>query len=264
MHTLVMQHPKERQAAREPLPDLESLLRTVLTSQAVAATSLLGVLGGRFGRSRRDNANRITQLLGDLGCGFAGLELDIDGTEHLRQAGPVIYVFNHQSLLDAMILARLLRRDVVPFCKQEMARKPILGALLAQAGTIFVDREAQDQSAVLQAAQGVLSSGRSLVIAPEGTRSATGALQPFRHGAFFLAKKARVPIVPIVLHNVHDALPKGSLLLRPATVRVSVLPPLAHTTERNVRGLCQQVEDSYRRCLGQPLPDRLASNRPQA
>ena len=259
MNTLAMQHSSDRHGVDNALPNMESVLRTLLTGQAVAATSLLGALGSRFGHSRSGNANRVTQLLGDLGCGFAGLELDIDGTENLRQSGSVIYVFNHQSLLDAMILARLLRRDVVPFCKQEMASKPILGALLAQAGTIFVDRGAQDQSAVLQAAQSVLSSGRSLVIAPEGTRSASGRLQPFRHGAFLLAKKARVPIVPIILHNVHDALPKGSLLLRPATVRVSVLPPMAYDAERNVRGLCHQVENRFRRCLGQPLLERLAS-----
>lgn len=259
MNTLVMRNEKNTPALQRSLPDLESVLRTALTGQAVAATSLLGTLSARFGGSSRSNANRITQLLGDLGCGFAGLELDIDGPEFLRQRGPVIYVFNHQSLLDAMILARLLRRDVVPFCKQEMAGKPLLGALLANAGTIFVDRDAADQSAVLQAAQAVLADGRSLVIAPEGTRSASGALQPFRHGAFFLAKKARVPIVPIVLHNVHDALPKGGLLLRPATVRVSVLPPVAHDAERNVRGLCTQVEGAYRSRLGQPQRPQLTS-----
>tara|TARA_R110000772_G_scaffold141114_4_gene250382 strand:+ start:8494 stop:9282 length:789 start_codon:yes stop_codon:yes gene_type:complete len=259
MQTQVLEKQQRSLADHPALPDLESVLRTVLTGQAVAATSLLGMLGGRLGTSPRNNANRITQLLGDLGCGFAGLELDIDGPEHLRQSGPVIYVFNHQSLLDAMILARLLRRDVVPFCKQEMAGKPLLGALLARAGTIFVDRTAQDQSAVLQAGLAVLADGRSLVIAPEGTRSASGTLQPFRHGAFFLAKKARVPIVPIVLHNVHDALPKGGLLLRPATVRVSVLPPVAHDAERNVRGLCEQVENRYRRRLGQPPGARLCS-----
>jgi putative phosphoserine phosphatase/1-acylglycerol-3-phosphate O-acyltransferase len=259
MQTQVLEKQQRSLADHPALPDLESVLRTVLTGQAVAATSLLGMLGGRLGTSPRNNANRITQLLGDLGCGFAGLELDIDGPEHLRQSGPVIYVFNHQSLLDAMILARLLRRDVVPFCKQEMAGKPLLGSLLARAGTIFVDRAAQDQSAVLQAGLAVLADGRSLVIAPEGTRSASGTLQPFRHGAFFLAKKARVPIVPIVLHNVHDALPKGGLLLRPATVRVSVLPPVAHDAERNVRGLCEQVENRYRRRLGQPPGARLCS-----
>ena len=77
MNTLVMRNAKNAPAPQRGLPDLESVLRTALTGQAVAATSLLGTLAARFGGASRGNANRITQLLGDLGCGFAGLELDI-------------------------------------------------------------------------------------------------------------------------------------------------------------------------------------------
>ncbi len=64
-------------------------------------------------------------------------------------------------------------------------------------------------------------------------------------GAFLLAKRAQVPIVPIVLHNVKDALPKGGLLLRPATIRVSVLEPIAASEIRNIRSACQDLEQRY-------------------
>ncbi|MDO8860863.1 HAD-IB family hydrolase [Haliea sp. E1-2-M8] len=236
--------------ASRGLPDIESLLRTTLTGQAVTATALVGAIGKRLGLPRFANANRVTQLLGDLGSGFAGLEFDIEGAEHLQQRRPAIFVFNHQSMLDAMVLAHLLRRDVVPFCKQEMSGVPVLGPLLQQVGTIFVDRQAQNQSAVLQEAQAVLASGRSLVIAPEGTRSTLGHIQPFKHGAFFLARKAGVPIVPIVLHNVKDALPKGGFLIRPATIRVSVLPPLEPSAMGSVRDVCSSLEARYSSLLG--------------
>ncbi len=237
--------------ASRGLPDMESLLRTALTGQAVTATALVGALGKRLGLPRIANANRVTQLLGDLGSGFAGLEFDIEGAEHLQQRRPAIFVFNHQSMLDAMVLAHLLRRDVVPFCKQEMAGIPVLGPLLQQANTIFVDRKAQNQSAVLQEALTVLESGRSLVIAPEGTRSTLGHIQPFKHGAFFLARKAGVPIVPIVLHNVKDALPKGGFLIRPATIRISVLPPVEPGAMGSVRDTCSRLEARYSGLLGQ-------------
>lgn len=248
--------------ASRGLPDVESLLRTALTGQAVTATAMVGAIGKRLGLPRFANANRVTQLLGDLGSGFAGLEFDIEGAEYLQQRRPAIFVFNHQSLLDAMVLAHLLRRDVVPFCKQEMAGIPVLGSLLQQAGTIFVDRQASNQSAVLQEAQAVLASGRSLVIAPEGTRSTLGHIQPFKHGAFFLARKMGVPIVPIVLHNVKDALPKGGFLIRPATIRISVLPPLEPTAMGSVRDTCSGLEARYSSLLGQSpaaaLPHRAA------
>lgn len=249
-HARNQRWPQLRFASRG-LPDIESLLRTALTGQAVTATALVGGVGRRLGLPRFANANRVTQLLGDLGSGFAGLEFAIEGVEHLQQRRPAIFVFNHQSLLDAMVLAHLLRRDVVPFCKQEMAGIPVLGSILQQAGTIFVDRQAQNQSAVLQEAQAVLASGRSLVIAPEGTRSTLGHIQPFKHGAFFLARKAGVPIVPIVLHNVKDALPKGGFLIRPATIRISVLAPLEPAAMGSVREACCSLEARYSSLLGQ-------------
>jgi len=232
------------------MPNLENLTRTALAAQALLATTALGMLGKRLGLSTNSNANRMTQLLGDVGCGFAGLDFEIEGAENLRRKRPAIFVFNHQSLLDSLVLAHLLRQDVVAFCKKEMADNPVIGPLLRQVDTIFVDRDENDQAAVLKKALGVLASGRSLVIAPEGTRSTLGDIQPFKHGAFFLARKAQVPLVPIVLHNVKDALPKGARVIRPATIRVTVLPPVLPESIKSVRRACSEVEDRYIELLG--------------
>ena len=231
-------------------PDLESLLRTVMTAQTIAFTTVLGSLGKRLGTPAFENANRLTRFLGDVGSGVAGLEFEVDGTEHLKNDRPAIFIFNHQSLLDGMVLAHLLRHDVVGFCKQEIADNPLVGPLMRQVDTIFVNRRDGDQGEVLKQARAVLTSGRSLVIAPEGTRSTLGGIQPFKHGAFILAKKAGVPIIPIVLHNVKDALPKGGLLVRPTTVRVTVLPPVEPSAMGPVRQACQQIEARYCELLG--------------
>ena len=163
----------------------------------------------------------------------------------MHHGRPAIFVFNHQSLLDSVVLAHLLREDVVAFCKREMAANPLVGPLLRQVGTVFVDRDDNNQAAVLQQARDVLASGRSLVIAPEGTRSVLGEIQPFKHGAFYLARKADVPLVPIVLHNVKDALPKGGLLIRPARIRITVLPPVQPQSIGSVRGACAALEEQY-------------------
>jgi putative phosphoserine phosphatase/1-acylglycerol-3-phosphate O-acyltransferase len=238
-------------------PLIANLARTALTLQTVVAGSALGAVCRRLGADPRSNANRITRLLGDLGSGVAGLDLEVEGREHLRPGGPAIYIFNHQSLLDAVVLARLLRGDAVALCKQEMARNPLIGPLLRQVDTIFVDREDADQTAVLQRALQVLRSGRSLVIAPEGTRSTLGDIQPFKLGAFLLARKARVPIIPIVLHNVKDALPKGGLLIRPTAIRVSVLAPLEPDQMGRTRQFCDQIESRYCELLGRSEPAAL-------
>ncbi len=232
------------------MPRLEHLARTALTAQTLVATTAVGMLAKRLGASPIRRANQMTRLLGDVAAAFAGLDLEVEGTANLQQQRPAIFVFNHQSLLDSIVLAHLLREDVVAFCKREMAKNPLVGPLLRQVDTIFVDREDQDQREVLQQALGVLAGGRSLVIAPEGTRSTLGEIQPFKHGAFYLAKKAGVPIVPIVLHNVKDALPKGGMMIRPATIRVTVLPPLSPAAMGSIRQACTALEDRYIELLG--------------
>ena len=232
------------------MPSVETIARTALTAQTIVATTAIGMLSKRIGRDNYRNANQLTRLLGDVGSAFAGLDFEIEGAENLHRKRPAIFVFNHQSMLDSMVLAHLLREDVVALCKKEMADTPVLGPLLRQVDTIFVDRSEQDQRQVLQRALAVLDSGRSLVIAPEGTRSTLGDIQPFKHGAFFMARKAGVPIVPIVMHNVKDALPKGGWLIRPATIRVTVLAPIPATTIRSVRRACSELEQRYSELLG--------------
>jgi putative phosphoserine phosphatase / 1-acylglycerol-3-phosphate O-acyltransferase len=226
-------------------PDLESIARTSVVAQAMLATTAIGKVSRLLGSSEGSTANRLTRLLGDIGSGFAGLDYEVDGREHLHSQRPAIYIFNHQSLLDSMVLAHLLREDVVALCKKEMASNPLVGPLLRQVDTIFVDRDNSDQSEVLKKALAVLQTGRSLVMAPEGTRSTLGKLQPFKMGAFILAKKAGVPIIPIVLHNVKDALPKGASLLRPATIRVTVMAPIPAGSIGGVRSACRELEQRY-------------------
>ena len=233
------------------MPQLENVARTLLFAESMIATTALGAVGRRLGANSGRNANRLTRLLGDIGTGFAGLEFEVDGREHLQANGPCIYVFNHQSLLDAVVLAHLLREDVVALCKKEMADNPLIGPMLRLVDTIFVDRDDKDQSLVLKQSLDTLASGRSLVIAPEGTRSTLGDIQPFKHGAFLLAKRAGVPIVPILLHNVKDALPKGSLLIRPATIRVTVMQPIPAEAIKSIRHSCRDMEARYCQLLGE-------------
>lgn len=232
------------------MPRVEHIARTLLTAQTIVATTAVGMLSKRLGRANHRTANDLTRMFGDIGSAFAGLEFEVEGLANLRRQAPAIFVFNHQSLLDSMVLAHLLRKDVVALCKLEMAHTPVIGLLLRQTDTIFVDRQDTDQRDVLQRALDVLKGGRSLVIAPEGSRSTLGDIQPFKHGAFYLARKAGVPIIPIVLHNVKDALPNGGWLIRPATIRVTVLPPVPPEAIRSIRGACNELENRYSELLG--------------
>jgi putative phosphoserine phosphatase/1-acylglycerol-3-phosphate O-acyltransferase len=239
--------------------NLESLLRTALMGNTLLSTAAAGAASWLFSRSGRKASNSMMGTLGDLGAACAGLEFDVKGAHYLEASRPAIFTFNHQSYMDSVVLAHLLRHDVVPMVKQEVANNPLLGPLLRAHGAIFVDRDANDQSACLVQAREVLDAGKSIVIAPEGTRSATGELLEFKHGAFYLARKMRVPLIPVVLHNVADTLPKGSLLLRPATINVSILPPIQPSELGNIRRAAARLHADYVRELAAPWAHPLAA-----
>jgi putative phosphoserine phosphatase/1-acylglycerol-3-phosphate O-acyltransferase len=205
--------------------------------------------------SQREARNFSTSLFADVSSALIGLNLVVRGEEHLWSSRPAVFVFNHQSKADVVIIARLLRRDIAGVGKKEIKKMPLIGMTLELAGTVFIDRE--NASSAIEAMQPLVDAmrieGKSVVIAPEGTRTISPRLAPFKKGAFHLAIQAGVPIVPIVIHNAGDVAPKGDFVFRPATVEVDVLPPVdtnawsADTIEEHVA----EVRRLFQVTLGQ-------------
>src|SRR5215471_14912103 len=185
-----------------------------------------GVVLGAATGSRREAVDLGTTLAGELGSVLAGVRLDVHGAEHLA-VRPAVFLFNHQSQLDVLILAKLLRGGFTGVAKKELANSPGFGLMFRLADVAFVDRHdnAQARKALEPAVQ-KLRDGISLVIAPEGTRSATPALGPFKKGAFHVALQAGVPIVPIVIRNSGELMWRDAATIHAGTVQVAVLPPV--------------------------------------
>ena len=166
--------------------------------------------------------------LGDFGTAAAGIQLAVKGEEHLWSHRPAVFIFNHQSNADMLIAAKLIRKQARGVAKKELQKMPILGQLMTAAGTIFLDRDNKEKSIeAMKPAVESLKSGTSVIIFPEGTRSFDYTLGPFKKGAFHLAMQAQVPIVPIVIKNAHDAMPRGSNIFKPSAIEVVVLPPIS-------------------------------------
>ncbi len=199
-----------------------------------------GVVLGAATGSRREAVDLGTTLAGELGSVLAGVRLDVHGAEHLA-ARPAVFLFNHQSQLDVLILAKLLRGGFTGVAKKELANSPGFGVMFRLADVAFVDRQdnAQARKALEPAVQ-KLRDGISLVIAPEGTRSATPALGPFKKGAFHVAMQAGVPIVPIVIRNSGELMWRGAATIHAGTVQIAVLPPIA-TDGWDVAGLDEHI-----------------------
>lgn len=207
-----------------PLDYLRGLSPYPTLAGAVAASLPIFALTG----SVRETANFAVSTFGDCAAAIVGVKLAVRGERHLWSARPCVFVFNHQSNADVFIMAKLVRRDMTGVGKMELRRVPLLGWLMEMGGMVFVDRARGREAieAMAPLVDALRRERRSVCIAPEGTRTLAGRLGPFKKGAFHLAIQAGVPIVPVVIHNSADVQPRNELTMRPATVRVEVLPPV--------------------------------------
>jgi putative phosphoserine phosphatase/1-acylglycerol-3-phosphate O-acyltransferase len=192
-------------------------------------TALGAGLGiGLLNRSRRDAVNFTLSVGSDLALGLAGIHLDVTGEHHLWSHRPAVFVFNHQSILDGYVIANLVREDMTGVAKKEVAAQPGFGHFARLANMAFVDRGNSIQAkSALEPVVERLREGYSIAIAPEGTRSPTPAVGPFKKGAFHMAMQGGVPIVPVVIRNTGELLWRGSKVMRPGTVDVRVLEPIS-------------------------------------
>ncbi len=154
----------------------------------------------------------------------------VEGRERLRHTGPCVYVSNHQSMVDILaVFATHL--DFLWISKLENFYAPFLGWNMVLAGYIPLKRGYLPSILrMVRTCRRKLDQGFSLFLFPEGTRSPDGTIQKFFRGAFYLATKYRVPIVPIVLEGTSRVLPKRSMTVNPGPVLVRVLDPI-HPSE---------------------------------
>ena len=207
--------------------DPMSIARTTTAIGALMGAAAFGVSAGLLTQNRQTGANLVGSFGPDLALAICGINVRIKGKENAWAARPAVFMFNHQSSLDMLVIGSVIRRDVTGVAKKEAARDPRfipVGALLDVA---YIDRaDSTKARAALRPAVEKLQSGISIAIAPEGTRSPTPRLGKFKKGGFHLAMQAGVPIVPIVIHNAGERMWRNSLVAHPGTVDVDVLAPV--------------------------------------
>ena len=223
--------------------------------------------------SKRSAQNFSYSLFADTARALIGMDLQVRGEENLWSHRPAVFIFNHQSKADVVIAASLVRRDLAGVGKKEIKNMPVIGQVLEFGGMVPIDR-ANSKSAIEAMAplvDAMKDEGRSVLLAPEGTRTVSPRLAPFKKGAFHLAMQAGVPIVPIVIHNALDVAPKGDFIFRPATVEVDVLAPI-DTSDWTVGTIDEHVAEVralYLDALGQedeaePSPRKAKSGKAAA
>jgi len=157
----------------------------------------------------------------------AGTPVHAVGLEHVPPGEPVIYASNHSSMFDIWALFATLPGSVRFVAKRELFRIPILGQAMRAAGHIPIDRSVKARAfEAYDDAARIIRRGFSPVVFPEGTRSRTGALLPFKNAPFALAIAAQVPVVPVYVHHTFEILPKGAWRLRPRPIRLLLGAPI--------------------------------------
>jgi len=158
----------------------------------------------------------------------AGTPVVAEGLENIPRDQPVMYASNHSSMFDIWALFATLPGSVRFVAKRELFRIPLLGRAMLAVGHVPIDRAARKSAfAAYDEAARRIRGGTSVLVFPEGTRSRTGELLPFKNAPFGLAIAAQVPVVPIYLHHTFEILPKGAWRLRPRPIRLLVGPPIA-------------------------------------
>ncbi|KAK9478220.1 hypothetical protein V1514DRAFT_307684 [Lipomyces japonicus] len=165
-----------------------------------------------------------------LTCPLIGLDIKIQNEEILTKTRPAIFISNHQTELDILLLGRLFPRHCSVTAKSSLKYVPFLGWFMMASGTVFIDR--QNRGKAIRALDGAINSmqknQQSVFIFPEGTRSYFDKpeLLSFKRGAFHLALQSGFPIVPVVIANYSHVFSLRNRLFRPGTITVRVLDPI--------------------------------------
>jgi 1-acyl-sn-glycerol-3-phosphate acyltransferase len=162
-----------------------------------------------------------------LGLWLCGIRFKVAGREHLPLDRAAVYCSNHESNVDPPLLFTALHPRMHILYKHEIDQIPVLARAFRMGGFIPIDRR-NKESAMRAIEKGAASirAGSSFLIFPEGTRSRTGEMLPFKKGGFVMAIKAGAPIVPVAISGGRAAMQRGSAIIRPVTISIRVGPPI--------------------------------------
>ena len=223
-------------SSTERAPSLSLMIAALRSAATYLAVALYVLLAGppalliAITLKEIDLLYRVGHLGVRLGLALSGMKVVVEGAANIQRHRAAVYAVNHASNVEPPIIFDALH-ELFPrlriVYKAELRKLPVLVRAFDLAGFVPLQRGKPEQSlpAIDGAAQ-ALRDGNSFLIFPEGTRSRTGELLPFKKGGFILALKGQSPVVPIAISGSRSAMRKGSPLIYPVTVRVRIGEPV--------------------------------------
>ena len=228
------------------------LLRTVfwLIPTIAIYTIVLGTLsiGSSLFESRGFFAHWCARTWSWLILATTGVRVTVKGLDRIDPRATYVFVANHQSIYDIPVLFASLPNQLRIIAKESLGSFPFLGWHLSRTGHLLVNRRKPDPRRVFQWANSLTGKGLSLIVFPEGTRSETGRLAPFKGGSLYPAVQAGLSIVPISVAGSRHVMRKGRLTTCPGDVELIVHEPIATVANaepniREVRALASRVRE---------------------
>lgn len=160
-------------------------------------------------------------------CLLSFVWVTVSGKENLSKTQSYVFVANHASAYDIYSMYGYLGRDIRWMMKKELMRTPFLGYACKKVGHISVDRSNAVKAAeTIETAGKLLHEGASVIFFPEGSRTRTGKIGPFKRGAFVTAQEIGLPVVPVTINGSFDIMKPGNTTFYPGCISLTIHPPL--------------------------------------
>ena len=185
---------------------------------------------------------------------LSGMTVVVTGRELLDPDQTYVFISNHRSYLDTATLFHYTGRRLGVIAKKELLKVPILGYGMGYVNVMAIDRSNRERAVqTMQAATKRIQSGVSFGVFAEGTRALPGQMLPFKKGAFYMARDAGVPIVPVAIKNTDSLMGKGSGEAWPGKIEMVIMPPISTkgvSTDQEVQVLIKRVQEAIANELG--------------
>lgn len=202
-------------------------LKLLLLLIHTTISSILALLCGLLDRSHKAYFI-LTKIFSAPVLAISGIKVKISGKENVVPKTPYVFVSNHQSLFDIPVLQRYVPNDFSFVFKKEIARVPIFGWQMVLGPHIIIDRQNPEKAikSIENAKKMLVHRKISVLLFPEGTRSKTGEMLPFKRGAFHLAAQVGFPIIPVTISGTQSLFQKKPLKINPGAVTLNFGRPI--------------------------------------
>ena len=185
---------------------------------------------------------------------LSGVRVRVKGLELLDPKQTYVFVSNHRSYLDTAAMFIYTGRRIGLLAKKELLKVPVLGVGMGFVNVMAIDRSNRESAIrTTEAAAQRIKSGVSFAVFVEGTRAKPGELLPFKKGAFYMARQAGVPVVPIAIKYSDELMGKGTGEAKSGTIEMVLLPPVSTkdvATDDDINQLIAKVRGSIAKALG--------------